>query len=589
MGQRIRHLEYYGYNDQNVYIGLPNVDLSDIRETNRQQDKDIKDKADISMVQEVSGELDKFINAQSRINKKVIGAIKVSFDNIDNLKKRDKQITDKINEIGDKFDPIYDKLGSMSDDISSLEEKVSEHLSNSADSMEKLDEIEALVSEKLGKSEADELYAKKENTYSKNDVDKAISDSVNGLASQEWVYSKKYISEDDADTKYASKARLNALEDRVTDTQTKLYNQYNELNTALVNFKNDANNRIDTVYGRVDTLEKKHEREVTSLQDKAADLQDQINANKAAIKEINDVSLSNKVDKSTFNDLSSKVSDIAKEMTTKVDNSVYDKDKSIFGNSLDKLDDKKADKTALDEVKRSVDELDVKLSLEEEARKREDSTLKDYIDELKGRVNGIVEDNLDRDAALSSIESKIEKETADRQNADEKIVGSENDKADAATIYGVRKYADLVASSAVKKANDYATSLAEELRGYVNDADDALRVEMSGKANKAYVDAIRNEIQDSVSSRLLEETERAKDKEDKISSALDLETVERLNGDSKLANSLDATTNIVKAITDWDGNDRNNYTDVGNGILDVLHREFQELAKRVSELEKKLS
>lgn len=76
MGKRIRHLEFYGYADQNVYIGLPNADLSDIRETNKEQDKEIssissatKGKADLVMVNELSGKVDTFIDKQDKINK----------------------------------------------------------------------------------------------------------------------------------------------------------------------------------------------------------------------------------------------------------------------------------------------------------------------------------------------------------------------------------------------------------------------------------------------------------------------------------------------------------------------------------------
>lgn len=41
MGQKIRHLEYYGFSDQNGYLSLPEFELSGIHETNKEQDSEI--------------------------------------------------------------------------------------------------------------------------------------------------------------------------------------------------------------------------------------------------------------------------------------------------------------------------------------------------------------------------------------------------------------------------------------------------------------------------------------------------------------------------------------------------------------------
>ena len=41
MGKKIRHLEYYGFSDQNGYLSLPEFELSGIHETNKEQDSEI--------------------------------------------------------------------------------------------------------------------------------------------------------------------------------------------------------------------------------------------------------------------------------------------------------------------------------------------------------------------------------------------------------------------------------------------------------------------------------------------------------------------------------------------------------------------
>lgn len=599
MGKRIRHLEYYGYSDQNVYIGLPNMDLSDIHKTNRDQDRDIseisgatKDKADISTVNELSGKVDTFIDVQSHINRKLIGAVKHSFDHIDRLRKRDKEITDKINEIGDKFDPIYDQLGSVTSDVESIGKKLEEHLaesdSNTNGTAEKIADIEAALEEKVDKSEADELYAKKGDTYTKGEVDSAIADSVRGLASQEWVYSKGFITIDDADGRYANKTQFNNLVDRVNDVKTDLYDQYNGLNSAFNTFKTEANNRIDIIYGRVDTLEKKHDREIGNLQNKDEALQEQINTNKAAIKEINDVSLPNKVDKVDFNTLKDDVDKINKKLDTKVDITDYERDKANFGNSLDRLDDKKADKTALNEVNESLSKVARDIVQEVSDRTEGDKALKRDIDSLSGKINDIVEDNLERDDAMSNLKDLLDKELKSREDADDKIVGSENDKADSVSLYGVKKYAEQVANSALAAAKSYTDMIDSNLRVYIDDMDHELEVKISANASKAYVDSIRSEMENSITSKIASETERAENAEAKLTADILNERNMRQNEYSSLTRSLSDTANIVAAVTSWSGSDPNEYTDEGNGILDVLHRELHSLRGEVAELKKKL-
>ena len=50
--QFIRHLEYYGFPDQNRYSSDVDIDLSDIREKNKEQDEEIKDLEVIELADE---------------------------------------------------------------------------------------------------------------------------------------------------------------------------------------------------------------------------------------------------------------------------------------------------------------------------------------------------------------------------------------------------------------------------------------------------------------------------------------------------------------------------------------------------------
>ena len=161
MGKRIRHLEFYGYTDQNVYMGLPNVDLSDIRETNKEQDKEINaisgatsGKADKATVDSLSGKVDTFMDKQDKINKWLAKGINKNRERIDKLESRDREITDKINEIVDDFNPIYDELGNLSSKIDSVDDKLNQHILQESTFEEETDARLDSLDKKLDEREA---------------------------------------------------------------------------------------------------------------------------------------------------------------------------------------------------------------------------------------------------------------------------------------------------------------------------------------------------------------------------------------------------------------------------------------------------
>lgn len=586
MSKKIRHLEFYGFNDQNVYVGLPNADLSEIHKTNRDQDRDISDlsgmtmgKADICMVKKVSDKLDTFIDIQSHINKKTVGAIKVTFDNIDKLKHRDRHITEKINEIGEQ-------VNSITDEISEIKDKLDKGNDETENTNSKLEEIESVLDEKLDKVEAENTYAKKEDVYTKEDVDKAIDDKLVGVATEEWVYNKGYISEDNADSKYASKAKVNTLEDRFNEAKTDFTGKYNELRTSLTDLKNSTDSRLNKIESDIETTDKKFDETITELREKDTNLENLIESNRLDISDLKD-EIKTKADKDSVDDVNNRIGEIDNALSTKVDNDVYEKDKVLFGKSLDKLDNDKADKSSLEATNAELSTLENSLELESINRVNGDLALEGKISNVSGRIDTIVEDNLERDAAIADVAKAIEDEIKDRQIADNDIIGSENDKAEDNTVYGAKKYAELILSGSLAKAKEYTDKKASNLRQYIDEKYDDTDLKISSKANKSYVDGKVLDIENSLNSSIETERDRAIGVEEKIK--LDLW---KLSGDTKqIANTfngkLNETANIVNAITSWKGDDAANYTDEGNGILDVLHREFHKLVERVNELEKK--
>lgn len=590
MGKRIRHLEFYGYTDQNVYMGLPNVDLSDIRETNKEQDKEINaisgatsGKADKATVDSLSGKVDTFMDKQDKINKWLAKGINKNRERIDKLESRDREITDKINEIVDDFNPIYDELGNLSNKIDSVDDKLNQHISQESTFEEETDaRLDALESGKLGKEEAENLFAKKSDVYTKQEVDDLIGGISGDYATEEWVLSRGFITETDADGKYASKARLNALEDRVGDIQTTLYNQYNELNSDLSQYKTLTNGRIDTLNTRVSTVESKCDREIANVQEDIAELTEDVTKNSNDIYQINNVALPNKADKTDLNSLESRVNNLSDSLNNKVDKTDYERDKARLGVQLDSLDDRKADRTELRAVSGSVS--DVASDLEQEIKDRidGDNALGQRIDDTNGRIDGIREENIGRDQRLNNLERDLAKEINDRVEADNAIIGSTSDREEDNTIYGAKKYAKNVASNALNEAKAYTDVKDSAVRDYVDETKSDLERQITAKADKAYVNAVKTEIESSIDSKISEETLRAQNVESSLANAIQKEALRAVGKENVISNSLAHTSNIVKALTDWDGDDRKDYTDEGNGIIDVMHREIHDIEEAIS-------
>lgn len=589
MGKKIRHLEFYGYTDQNVYMGLPNVDLSDIRETNKEQDKEINaisgatsGKADKATVDSLSGKVDTFMDKQDKINKWLAKGINKNKERIDKLESRDGEITDKINEIVDDFNPIYKELGNLSSKIDSVDDKLNQHISQESTFEEetdaRLDSLENKIDKKLDDREAYDTFAKKSDVYTKQEVDDKIEHIGDEYATEDWVMSRGFITETDADGKYASKARLNALEDRVVDIQTTLYNQYNELNSDLTQYKTITNSRIDTLNTRVSTVESKCDREIANAQEDIAELTEDVTKNSNDIYQINNVALPSKADKADLNTLESRVNNLSDNLNNKVDKTDYERDKARLGVQLDSLDDRKADRTELRAVSGSVS--DVASDLEQEIKDRiaGDNALGQRIDDTNGRIDDIREENIGRDQRLNNLERDLAKEINDRVEADNAIIGSTSDREEDNTIYGAKKYAKNVANNALNEAKAYTDVKDSAVRDYVDETKSDLERQITAKADKAYV----NEIESSIDSKISEETLRAQNVESSLANAIQKEALRAVGKENVISNSLAHTSNIVKALTDWDGDDRKDYTDEGNGIIDVMHREIHDIEEAIS-------
>lgn len=589
MGKRIRHLEFYGYADQNVYMGIPNVDLSDIRETNKEQDKEIssissatKDKADLVVVNELSGKVDTFIDKQDMINKWLAKGINKNRERIDGLERRDEEITTKINEIVDDFNPIYNNIENLSNQINDVDNRLTQHISQESDfeeeTNERLNALESNIDEKIDKTEAYDVFAKKSDVYTKSEIDEKLDNLDGDFATKNWVLSQGYITENEADSKYATKTRVDELDARVTDAQTSL----NNLSSDYTQFKNDTNNAIDGIDDRLDVIEVKHTSDIENLTNTTDALQRQVSQNIESIRLINDVSLPNKANKSDVDTLTSKVDTLSNNLNSKVDKADYARDMNILDSDLQRIRDTKADKSQLDIVSGNVNTVNDRLAQEIQDRINGDNALDARVNATNTRIDDIREENLTRDSRLTELENGLRQEINDRADGDNALMGTPQDKDIDITIYGSRKYADKVAQQALAQSKTYADAKVVDLKDYVDNQDYALEQKISAKADVSYVNQLRNEIEASTDRKISAEEARATNAENSITRAISDEVSRALRAENQLSKDIAHTSNIVKALTEWDGDDRADYEDSGNGVVDVMHREIHDIKEAIS-------
>ena len=203
--QFIRHLEYYGFPDQNSYSSeISGVDLSDIREKNKEQDEEIQDlegeKADKKDLVELSGTVENFITRQSEINQEFANSISGMSSDIEELKHIDSEFAEQLSAITSGVDEAMEAIEDLDERVDNVEDVLSGIN----------DVIETIV----------EDYAKKEDVYSKEEIDDIISSGFSGYATQEWVIEQGYITEEEADAKYAKKEDLEELANQVESAAT---------------------------------------------------------------------------------------------------------------------------------------------------------------------------------------------------------------------------------------------------------------------------------------------------------------------------------------------------------------------------------
>lgn len=258
----------YGYRDQNNYRTMSSSTLNDIdnlEKTNSEQDKIISSlselmnsKADINDIINLNDSLNLFVSKQNKINKVLGEGLNTIGDKFNILSNNITNVSEKLSELSIKVSSNTENGNKHDNKIEKLSEKHNEDTTMLNDKISSLNEskenLSNAINSKLSSDDAASIYAKKKDVYTKDEINEFENASDDKFASKEWVLEKKYISSDEADSKYASADSVNKVKDDVAAFKDSMTIQYNGIMQGVIDFQTNTSNRIDTINDRLDTF-----------------------------------------------------------------------------------------------------------------------------------------------------------------------------------------------------------------------------------------------------------------------------------------------------------------------------------------------
>lgn len=581
--QFIRHLEFYGFPDQNGYSSEINgVDLSDIREKNKEQDKEIQElegeKAEKKDLLELSGTVENFIERQSEINQEFADAISGMSADIDELKKVDDEFAEQLSAITDGVDDAMEAIEILGDRVDDLEDGFS-GLSGAVDSM-----METIEDE----------FAKKDDVYTKEEIDARIP-SGETFATEEWVESQGYLTFDSGDTRYALIEDLEALSGVVESATTGIEDEIDDIIETIATVSADTEEKFEEIEDKIDSFSGEVTSAITEIKDDIDEINDKVDENTEDIDELKD-------EVSAITDAIDVIEDAVRENTEDIEllqqqvsantddiSNIYEildtkanvsdlealHDEMIC--KVEELDEKKADKTDLNAVSGAVDDLSEKLDREIDRSTSVDEELSGKVETLGEQVEEAVELVGTFDGRITDLETGLAQEILDRQQADLDLIGNSGDSRDADTIWGAKNFAQEMKRQAISEAEIYTDDAVAAFSTELATMRDEIEQELTAYATTGYVEQriseTKTELEGDYNQKIEAETERATTRENDIIEEVTTIHDEVISAVTEIAHN--ATR--INAITEWDGSDPEQYVDTGNGILDKLHRELHDL------------
>ena len=424
--QFIRHLEFYGFPDQNKYSGFEDIDLSDIREKNKEQDEEIQglegEKADKKDLLELSGTVENLIAAQSEVNEAFAEAISGMSGDIEELKAVDDEFAEQLSAITDAVD----------DTINDLEELSGYTAFNLAELRQGFNAYTRY---------ADAEFAHRNDVYTKAEIDERIP-SGETFATQEWVKEQGYLTAESGDSMYAKiediedvtdiiesgftqvEDELDSLNDKIDAVSAETTDKINEIDEKVDAFSGEVTSALSEINDAIDDTNEK----IDDITNDMADIAEAVSANSEAIDALEEAVQKNTDDISELEEkVSANTADIANiydVLDTKANVSDLQGLHTEMECKFNELDENKADKTDLEAVSGKVGSIEERLNREIERSTTVDNLMQAKIDSLEGDVQEAVEKVDAFDGRINAVETGLTKEIADRKQGDLDLIGN---------------------------------------------------------------------------------------------------------------------------------------------------------------------
>ena len=577
-----RILEPYGYIEQVDYnmMGFCDVDLTPINEKNEEQDEEINNLSGLAQYAQngltaLEGKFDEFSTRTVGALSTMKESINANANNIDTLMANHNQLSTTVSDMNDSLSNLTETVNTLSESISQSSEEVNTKISVLEGRAEELEtdveELSASLNTKLSQEEADEVYARKGSVYTKEEVDGKVSGELLSYASKQWVEEQGYVKRTDADNLYASKnTEVNA--------QNAL-DKANDVFTDFNTFKGATNQSIGSLVGRVTDLEAKEEADKNTLSSKIDEVSEKTNTNTSDIAHLNTV-METKADKSTTDAMASTLAEVQSALGGKVEISAFNDYKTSVAADIDFIKTNYAEKSDLANTNANITSLEGKLNDEIANRISGDNTLTNTINkDIKPSIESLRMKDSELQIAVEKLGSDLAKETTNREKGDADLLGLASDPSDRMTLYGVKTYAASRAQRALNHAKKYTDDAEQNVTTKVNDLNTKLNNTLGSRVTQDELAAAVNDAKKSLKGVLTKEINRATAAENALNSQYNV-LAGNVNAAIATTNNQVATNStILSVITSWKPSYEGDksYSDEGNGVLDVLHREFHNL------------
>ena len=577
-----RILEPYGYIEQVDYnmMGFCDVDLTPINEKNEEQDEEISSLSGLTQdaqngLTALEGEFNEFSALTVGALSTMTESINANAENIETLVANHNQLSTTVSNMNESLSNLTGTVNTLSESISQSSEEVNTKISVLEGRAEELEtdveELSASLNTKLSKEEAADMYARKDSVYTKEEVDGKFSNELSSYASRQWVEEQGYVKRTEAETLYASKdteANVQAALDKANDVFT-------DFNT----FKGATNQSIGSLVGRVTNLEAKEEGVKNTLSSKINEVSEKTNTNTSDIANLKTV-METKADKTTTDAMASTLEEVQSALDGKVEISAFNDYKALVAADIDYVKTNYAQKSDLANTNKNITSLEGKLDEEIANRISGDDALRETINkDIKPSIESLRMKDSELQIAVAQLGSDLAKEITNREKGDSDLLGLESDPSDRMTLYGVKTYATSTAQQALDDAKKYTDDAKQNVTTKVNDLNTKLNNTLGSRVTQDELAAAVNDAKNSLKGDLANEINRATAAENalkKLNTTLEGNVNAAINTTNK---QVATNSTILSVITSWKPSYEGDtdYSDEGNGVLDVLHREFHNL------------